>query len=184
MKVDLVWLILVLSLAFTVWRLSALASRIDRLHHRIDLARASLDAQLVRRARATEALAMSDLLDPASALVLARAASNSRNADPADPAERAIVESELSRDLREVLADADGVAALRSDVEGRQRVDDLAAACRQVSLARRFHNDGVQSARLLRTGRLVRLFHLAGTAPMPAMVEMDDTMPGTLEPFA
>ena len=184
MKVDLFWIIVIgLSLAFTVWRLSALASRIDRLHHRIELARVSLDTQLVRRARATEALAVSDLLDPPSAMILARAASNCRNVDPGDPAGRAIVESELSRDLREVIADPQDVEALRSTLPGRELVDDLASACQHVMLARRFHNDGVQAVRLLRSGRLVRLFRLAGSAPEPAMVELDDAIPPALAPY-
>ncbi len=184
MKVDLFWIIVLgFALAFTIWRLSALASRIDRLHHRIDLARASLDTQLVRRARAAEALALSDLLDPASAVVLARAAGNCRNADPADAAEWGLVESEMSRDLREVLVDPEGIDALRGTIDGRELVDDLASACNHVMLARRFHNDAVQSARLLRSGRLVRLFRLAGNAPLPDMVEMDDAMPPALVPY-
>lgn len=184
MKVDLSWIIIIgFAVTFTIWRLSALASRIDRLHHRIELARASLDTQLVRRARAAEALAVSDLLDPASAFVLARAASNCRNADPTDPAELGLVESEMSRDLREVFADPDGIAALRATFDGRELVDDLASACQQVMLARRFHNDAVQSTRLLRSGRLVRLFHLAGNAPQPAMIEMDDAIAPALAPF-
>lgn len=181
MKVDLGWLLLVLLvLGLVVWRLSALAGRLDRLHHRAELADASLDAQLLRRARATEALANSGLLDPASSIVLAQAASRSRNVETADLVERGIVESELSRDLRAVLADADLVAGLRSSPEGQEFVADLAYACTQVSLARRFRNDGVQAARLLRSGFVVRLFHLAGKAPMPQMVEMDDVVPGSL----
>lgn len=185
MKVDLVWLILILFvLAFVVWRLSALASRIDRLHHRIDLARASLDAQLLRRARAAEALANSGLVDPASAIVLARAASNSRNADPGDQVERSVVESEMSRDLREVFAEPEAVAELRAIPEGEELLDDLSAACTQVALSRRFLNDGVQAARLLRQGRLVRLFRLAGNAPRPDTFEMDDVPPPAFDAFA
>ena len=181
MKVDLFWLVVVLlALGFIVWRLSALAARIDRLHHRIDLAHGSLDAQLLRRARAAEAVATSGLIDPASAIVLAQAASHSRNADPADPVERALIESEMSRDLREVFADPVAVAELVSLPEGRELVDDLAAACNGVAMSRRFLNDGVQAARLLRSGRLVRLFRLAGNAPMPLTVEMDDEMPPAL----
>src|SRR4051794_18880528 len=110
MKVDLTWLILILAaLAIVVWRLSALAGRLDRLHHRIELADASLDAQLARRARAVEALGTSGLLDPGSSIVLALAASHSRNALAAGPVDRGIAESELSRDLREVLGDANTV---------------------------------------------------------------------------
>jgi hypothetical protein len=185
MQVDLGWVVLgLLVVAWTIWRLSALAGRLDRLHHRIDLAGSSLDAQLLRRARAAEALATSGLIDPASAIVLARAASNSRNADPADPVERGIVESEMSRDLRAVFDDPEAVVELRSSPEGEELVGDLAAACTQVAMARRFLNDGVQAARLLRQGRLVRLFRLAGSAPQPATFEMDDLAPEALAPFA
>ena len=178
MKVDLFWLsVVLLVVAFVGWRLSALAGRIDRLHHRIDLARGSLDAQLLRRARAAEALGASGLIDPASALVLAQAASNSRNADPADAIERGIVESEMSRDLRAVFADQQAVDELRAIPDGQELVDDLARACTQVAMARRFLNDGVQAALLLRRGRLVRWFRLAGRAPRPQMFEMDDQPP-------
>lgn len=183
MQVDLGWVLMgLLLVVWVVWRLSALAGRLDRLHHRIDLAGASLDAQLVRRARAAEALATSGLIDPASAIVLARAASNSRNADPLDPVERGIVESEMSRDLRAVFDDPEAVAELRSSPEGQELVGDLATACTQVTMARRFLNDGVQAARLLRAGRLVRLFGLAGSAPAPTSVEMDDLAPPALAP--
>ena len=175
MTIDLVWILVVVgALAFTIWRLSALAGRIDRLHHRIELAHQSLDNQLVRRARAAEALATSGLIDPASAIVLAQAASNARNADPADLVERGQVESEMSRDLREILSDPEAVADLSAVPEGRELLEDLASSCTGVAMSRRFLNDGVQATRLLRSGRLVRLFRLAGHAPMPMTVEMDD----------
>ena len=182
MKIDVGWgLVILLVMAFVVWRLSAHAGRIDRLHHRIELARASLDAQLLRRARAAEALATSELLDPASAIVLAQAASHSRNADVGDPVEHGLVESEMSRDLREVFADPEAVAELAAFPEGEELLMDLAAACRQVTLSRRFLNDGVQAARLLRQGRWVRLFRLAGNAPRPEMFEMDDVAPAAFD---
>jgi hypothetical protein len=185
MKIDLAWGILILFLlAFVGWRLTALAGRIDRLHHRIELARASLDAQLLRRARAAEALAASGLLGPASAIVLAQAASHARNTDLDDSVERGLVESELSRDLREVFAEPESVEELRSVPEGDEIVSDLVASCRQVALSRRFLNDGVQAALLLRQGRLVRLFRLAGNAPRPQMFEMDDVAPSTFEGIA
>lgn len=185
MKVEVSWgIVSLLVVAFVVWRLSAVAGRIDRLHHRIELARASLDAQLLRRARAAEALAASGLLDPASAIVLAQAASHSRNTDPEDAVERGIVESELSGDLRAVFADPESVAELRAVPEGEELLTDLAASCRQVTLSRRFLNDGVQAARLLRQGRWVRWFRLAGNAPRPEMFEMDDVAPSAFDALA
>lgn len=185
MKVEVSWgIVILLIVAFVVWRLSAVAGRIDRLHHRIELARASLDAQLLRRARAAEALATSGLLDPASAIVLAQAASHCRNTDLEDAVERGIVESELSGDLREVFVDPESVAELRAVPEGEELLTDLAASCRQVTLSRRFLNDGVQAARLLRQGRWVRWFRLAGNAPRPEMFEMDDVAPSAFDVLA
>jgi len=116
--------------------------------------------------------------------VLAQAASHSRNTDTDDSVERGIVESELSRDLREVFADPEAVADLRAIAEGDELLSDLAASCRQVTLSRRFLNDGVQAARLLRQGRWVRWFRLAGNAPRPEMFEMDDVAPPAFDAFA
>jgi hypothetical protein len=45
-------------------------------------------------------------------------------------------------------------------------------------LARRVHNDAVRDTRDLRSRRLVRRLHLAGTAPMPAYFEIADPVPG------
>ena len=60
-------------------------------------------------------------------------------------------------------------------------VDELAAACHKVELARRFHNDHVTSARALRSRRRVRWFHLSGHAPEPTTVDLDDVPPAGLD---
>ncbi|HSO04753.1 MAG TPA: hypothetical protein VLQ92_09750, partial [Candidatus Limnocylindrales bacterium] len=101
-----------------------------------------------------------------------------------DAVERGIVESELSGDLREVFVDPESVAELRAVPEGEELLTDLAASCRQVTLSRRFLNDGVQAARLLRQGRWVRWFRLAGNAPRPEMFEMDDVAPSAFDVLA
>ena len=54
---------------YVSWR----AGRIDRLHARVDTARAALDAALVRRSSVALELAASGLLDPATSLLLAGA---------------------------------------------------------------------------------------------------------------
>ena len=54
------------------WYLSYSAGRLDRLHHRIETTRAALDAQLARRAAASVEAA--PLLDPATGLLVADAA--------------------------------------------------------------------------------------------------------------
>ena len=59
------------------WYLSYAAARLDRLHAKVEGAMSALDAQLVRRAEATLELANSGALDPATALLLADAATES-----------------------------------------------------------------------------------------------------------
>ena len=54
---------------YVSWR----AGRIDRLHARVDMARAALDATLLRRSSVALELATSGLLDPATSLLLASA---------------------------------------------------------------------------------------------------------------
>ena len=59
-------------------------------------------------------------------------------------------------------------------------VDPEALHHRKVELARRFHNDVVTSARVLRSRRRVRWLRLAGRAPVPTTVDLDDTPPQAL----
>src|SRR5690349_21831056 len=56
------------------------AGRLDRLHHRVDLARAALETELARRSALVAELAGSEILDPASALLLLDAAHRARAA--------------------------------------------------------------------------------------------------------
>jgi hypothetical protein len=44
----------------------------------------------------------------------------------------------------------------------------------RATFARRFHNDAVRDALVVRDRRLVRWLRLAGSAPHPAYFEMDD----------
>src|SRR5436190_21104542 len=59
---------------YVSWR----AGRIDRLHARVDMARAALDATLLRRSSVALELATSGLLDPATSLLLATAVYGTR----------------------------------------------------------------------------------------------------------
>ncbi len=187
--------VLLLGLALLVvlalgWYLLFLARRLDRLHRRVEGAAVALENQLLRRAQASTELAASGLLDPASSVLVAGAAaeaiqagegraaqlaldpfSGSRLDDHSDDREAA--ESDLSRALRATLD------ALPDDDPARTggHLDALAAVSHRVVLARRFHNDAVSHARAVRRKRLVRLARLAGSAPAPRTVEIDD------EPF-
>lgn len=157
--------------------LSWTAGRLDRLHSRIDAARASLDAQLLRRASVAQELATAGVLDPAASIVLYQGAHAARQAEEE---QREVAESELSEALRAVFGEVAQVEAVREAPGGEEAATELAAAVRRVPMARRFHNDSVRAARALRRHRTVRWFRLAGHAPFPLAFEMDDEPPVAL----
>jgi hypothetical protein len=188
------WLAVLLLLALLAWYFSFSASRLDRLHHRVEGARSALDAQLVRRAEAAVELATSGAVDPASGLLLADAASRAletgelalttghegpERLSGAGMAVRSRAESDLSQALRATLDD-ELVAELAGDPVLEPLLERLAAACQRVQLARRFLNGAVTDACRVRTKRTVRWARLAGRAPLPATVEMDDEPPAAL----
>ncbi len=176
----MMWLWFVLGFAVALvlglW-LSWTANRLDRMHHRIDVARATLDTQLLRRSGAALELATSETLDPARSLLLVDAAHEARAAE-AEGFESA--ESDLSEALRAVLADADEVRTLRQDPYVGPLLGELASDCRKVELSRRFHNDIVVSARALRSRRRVRWLRLAGKAAPLETIDLDDVPPSAL----
>ena len=170
------------------------ASRLDRLHRKVAASRIALDAQLVRRASAAVELAATGALDPASAVLVADAAYTASDAgsvtSPAAAlktdglgAVRERAESGLTATLREALGAPEVIRTLRAGPSG-EVVEGLAAAWYRVTLARRFHNEAVAQTRRVRRLWYVRLFRLAGRAPMPRTVELDDALPQGLEPSA
>ena len=131
---PLPWIIAALALViFLAWYLSFSAARLDRLHARVEGALSALDAQLVRRASVSMQLATSGMLDPATALLLADAAHEAREAK--EP-EREQAESDLTKALLAAFAEPDVVPALDADPVGRALAQELAAACLRVQLAR------------------------------------------------
>ncbi|GAB2679135.1 hypothetical protein [Thalassiella azotivora] len=184
-------LVVLLVLGLLAWYLVSCATRLDRLHHRVETATAALDNQLLRRASAAGALATSGLLDPASALLVAGAAAEAAEAGqvpaqggagdapgPGDPA-REGAESDLSRALRATLT-PEAVVLISQDPVGRDLLEDLRAASERAALARRFRNDAVSQAQRVRRKRFVRWTRLAGRARMPRTVELDDELPEAL----
>jgi hypothetical protein len=149
---------------FATW-ITWTATRLDRLHGRVDAARASLDAQLVRRAAALQALVDRSVAELGEARA-GQLRAVARASLDADPPSREAAENDLSRALHGIPADLD--AALLAD---------LAEAARRVALARRFYNDAVRDTAALRRGRLPRLLRLGGRRPLPAFFEIDDTAP-------
>lgn len=170
-----IWIVVALLLVGVY--LSWTAGRLDRLHARIDAAKAALDATLLRRASIAQELATAGVLDPASSMVLYQAAHDARQAEEEH---REVAESELSQTLRAVFADPAQLEAVRAAPGGTETAQELSAAVRRVPMARRFHNDAVRAARALRSHRTVRWLRLAGHAAFPMAFEMDDEPPPAL----
>ncbi|WP_030173822.1 hypothetical protein [Spirillospora albida] len=168
----LFWLAVVFLVGVYVsWR----ATRLDRLHVRVETARAALDAALVRRAAAALELAASRLLDPATSLVLATAAHEARTADAEN---REFAESDLSRALRVVFDQPDFESTLTAAGEAAKEVlAEVSTAAAKVAYARRFYNDAVAQTRIARRKPLIRVLPLAGRAPLPGFFEIDDDPP-------
>ena len=161
-----------------IWHLSHQAGRLDRLHHRIDVALAALDGHLARRAATVTELAT--LLDPASAVILSDAAYAAHNCDPADFESRMNLENTLTAALKDTLEDEEDIAELRRDPAIAQLLENLVADTHRLELSRRFHADAVRACLHIRHQRLVRLFRLAGRAPMPRTMDFDDQLPASL----
>ncbi len=175
MVIDIILIAVAAVLAgvYVSWR----AGRLDRLHARVDTARAALDAALVRRSSVALELASSGMLDPATSLLLAGAAHDARSAQDGQE----LPESDLTRALRAVF----GQPGFRSSLNGRDGADELLTelegAAHQVFLARKFYHDAVATTRAARRRPLARLLRLAGGAPLPDFFEIDDSLVGTGE---
>ncbi len=157
---------------YVSWR----ATRIDRLHVRLETARAGLEVALVHRAAVALELAASRLLDPATSLLLATAAHEARTAD-ADS--REFAESDLSRALRAVVDQPGFRETLAGRPDGPVLLEELDAAVRKVTYARSFYNNAVTATRAARRKLIPRLLHLSGRAPLPEFFEIDDAPPET-----
>lgn len=148
------------------------ASRVDRLHHRVDAARGTLDAQLVRRAAAVQAVLdrIPDLVSPPLADRLRETA---RAALDAEDSVRESVENDLGRVLAELPA---GLFDPPGAGPAGELLRDLAEASSRVVLARRFYNDAVRDTRALRGRGLSRLLRLGGRRPLPRFFEIDEVI--------
>lgn len=182
----------VILLIGVAWYLSYAAARLDRLHAKVEGAMSALDAQLVRRAEATLELANSGSLDPATALLLADAATDSIERTTEHPLDEDLLDGQhfggreqVETTLTEVLT-----VTLTEEVVGGLRTEDdelvaeslerISASALRVRMARRFHNDAVREVRRVRRKRVVRWFRLAGRAALPERVEFDDEVPPPL----
>jgi hypothetical protein len=159
-------LILLLVIAFIAWYLSYSATRLDRLHHRVETSWANLDALLQRRAAIALEIARSEASDPAAALLLTHAAHQARDASVR---ERSSAETGLTGALGILLADVDHVTG---DNE-RALISELRELSEKIKMAIAIHIDAVNRTQLVRKKPLIRLFRLAGTAPAPVIYEFE-----------
>jgi hypothetical protein len=187
--IDAIVVVVVVAMlgVYVSWR----AGRLDRLHARLEAARAALDVALVRRSSVALELASSGLLDPATSLLLASVAHDARSAqngqeggpgrEGGQQVGQELPESDLTRALRAVF----GQPGFRSSLNGTEGADELLteleSAAHQVFLARKFYNDAVAATAAARRRPLVRLLRLAGGAPLPEFFEIEDSLVGAGE---
>ncbi len=149
---------------FVVWYLSFTATRLDRLHHRVETSWANLDAALRTRSALALEVARSNLLDPATAMLLLAAA---HVAVIANQSERADAEEELSQLLLSLLEED----ALDSEGEIFQ---ELSQAREKLRLAIAIHLEAVTRTQAQRARPIVRAFRLAGRAPLPVRYPFEE----------
>lgn len=158
---TVLWVILAVVLTvFALWAQST-ATRLDRLHIRLDRSRDALQAALDRRC-AVIAATLPELAP------VARAAEEVRMS-PRDLDSRLDRETELGVAVAGLLERGDAPASAQRDL------DD---ADTRVMLALRFYNDAVADTRALRLRPAVRTLRLGGTAALPEYAAIGQLPPG------
>ena len=157
--------ILLIILVF-LWYLSFSATRLDRLHHRVETSWATLDSLLQRRAAIALEVARSAIIDPATSLLLTASAYQARGADIED---RSSAESVLSGALGMMLAERESILA-KSD---QALLHELEQLTDKIKVAISIHVESVTRTQLIRSKLVFRLFRLAGTAPLPVTYEFE-----------
>ena len=151
---------------FALWYLSYSATRLDRLHHRVETSWANLDGLLQRRAAVALEIAKSELADPASSLLLTAAAHQARDAHVQT---RSQAESGLSGALGLLLNDGHLVDGF---IE-KDLLRELSELTDKIRIGIALHVDAVARTHLVRSKAIVRIFRLAGTAPLPITYEFE-----------
>lgn len=149
------------------WYLSFSASRLDRLHHRVETSWATLDSLLQKRAALAQEIVAESNLDPATAYLISTSATAARDANII---ERSSAESVLSEALKLVQN-----AALDNSLElPSELLVELSDLTSKVKLAINIHLESVNATRNVRSQLIIRLFRLAGKAPLPVRYAFED----------
>ena len=160
------WVLVTFLLLLSLWYLTFLATRLDRLHHRVETSWATLDSLLQRRAAIALEVARSAITDPATSLLLTASAYQARSADTED---RSSAESVLSGALGMMLAERESIVA-QSD---QALLHELEQLTDKIKVAISIHVESVTRTQLIRSKLVFRLFRLAGTAPLPVTYEFE-----------
>ena len=160
------WLVSVLLVLIVLWYLSFTATRLDRLHHRVETSWANLDVLLQKRAAVALEIAHSDIADPASSMLLTAAAYQARDANIQN---RSQAESGLSGALGLLLEDSQHLATAADSA----LLTELSGLTDKIRVAIAIHTDAVARTQMVRRQFIVRFFRLAGTAPLPITYEFE-----------
>lgn len=160
------WLLISILILIVLWYLSFTATRLDRLHHRVETSWANLDVLLQKRAAVALEIAHSDIADPASSMLLTGAAYQARDADIES---RSQAESGLSGALGLLLEDSQHLTTAADNA----LLSELSILTDKIRVAIAIHTDAVNRTQLVRKKLVVRIFRLAGTAPLPVTHEFE-----------
>ena len=160
------WLLVILAVMVSAWYLSFTATRLDRLHHRVETSWANLDVLLQKRAAVALEIAHSDIADPASSMLLTSAAYQARDANIQN---RSQAESGLSGALGLLLEDSEHLATKADSA----LLTELSVLTDKIRVAIAIHTDAVARTQMVRGKFVVKAFRLAGTAPLPITYEFE-----------
>jgi hypothetical protein len=160
------FVLVALFIAILAWYLTFLATRLDRLHGRVETSWANLDGLLQRRAAIAIEIARSEISDPASSLLLTFAAHQAREASVRD---RSQAETGLTGALGILIQGADSISS-PIELDLLRELDELT---KKIKVAIAMHVEAVDRTQMVRKKFLIRLFRLAGHAPAPVVYEFE-----------
>ena len=147
------------------WYLNFSATRLDRLHHRVETSWGNLDALLQRRASLAQEIAHLPEIDTASNIILTSAAHQARMAEIAN---RSDAESGLSEALKLLRDESD------FPMHYREIFEELDSLSERIRVAVAIHREAVTATRARRSKPLIKIFRLAGRAPLPVTYPFED----------
>jgi hypothetical protein len=162
---DLPIFVAPLIILLIIWYLTFSATRLDRLHQRVETSWANLDAILQRRASLALELTHFPETDPAANLLLTSAAHHAR---AADISVRSEAESSLTAALL-LLRQESWLVEKHPDL-----FEELDQITERLKVGISLHVEGVSAARARRSKLIYRIFRLPGKAPLPVKYAFED----------